>query len=75
MLYGKTPYQHISNQVLKIEAIKTGKTIEFPPIQNTDLLDSIKVFCAIQFRFMLVVFFIENRIRPLRFGGISCYFL
>eukprot|EP00794_Sanderia_malayensis_P016034 gene16034-17654_t len=42
IVYRKLPFQHITNEILKIMEIINGKEINFPDIDDKDLLDSIK---------------------------------
>ncbi|EDO30752.1 predicted protein [Nematostella vectensis] len=43
MVYGRTPFQHITNQAMKLQCIiDPNYAIEFPDIQNTHLLDVMK---------------------------------
>lgn len=43
MTYGKTPFQHITNQITKLHAIiDPSYEIEFPPIPEMDLQDVLK---------------------------------
>lgn len=44
MTYGKTPFQSITNQIAKLQAIiDPSHKIEFPDISEMDLLDVLKV--------------------------------
>lgn len=44
MTYGKTPFQSITNQIAKLHAIiDPSHNIEFPEIDEKDLLDVLKV--------------------------------
>ncbi len=44
LTYGKTPFHHITNSLLKLQAITNEKyNIEFPDIEDKDLLDTLKV--------------------------------
>lgn len=44
MTYGKTPFQHIINQISKLHAIiDPSHEIEFPDIPEKDLQDVLKV--------------------------------
>jgi serine/threonine-protein kinase TTK/MPS1 len=44
MTYGKTPFQHIINQISKLHAIiDPNHEIEFPDIPEKDLQDVLKV--------------------------------
>lgn len=44
MTYGKTPFQSITNQIAKLQAIiDPSHKIEFPDISEKDLLDVLKV--------------------------------
>lgn len=44
MVYGRTPFQHITNQAMKLQCIiDDNYAIEFPPINNPQLLDVLKV--------------------------------
>ena len=44
MVYGKTPFQHITNHVVKLQCIMDpSHVIEFPDIKDKRLLDVIKV--------------------------------
>ena len=44
LVYGKTPFQHITNSLGKIRAIiEESVVIKFPPIDNPDLLDTLQV--------------------------------
>ncbi|KXJ19437.1 Dual specificity protein kinase Ttk [Exaiptasia diaphana] len=43
MVYGRTPFQHITNQAMKLQCIiDENYAIEFPPIGNSKLLDVLK---------------------------------
>ncbi|XP_067882833.1 dual specificity protein kinase Ttk isoform X2 [Heterodontus francisci] len=43
MTYGKTPFQHLTNQIIKLQAITDpNHEIQFPPIAEKDLLDVLK---------------------------------
>ncbi|KAK3747844.1 hypothetical protein QZH41_015989, partial [Actinostola sp. cb2023] len=43
MVYGRTPFQHITNQAMKLQyIIDENYAIEFPPINNLQLLDVLK---------------------------------
>lgn len=53
MTYGKTPFQHIINQISKLHAIiDPNHEIEFPDIPEKDLQDVLKVTLIIQYRTM-----------------------
>lgn len=44
MTYGRTPFQHITNQITKLHAIiDPSYEIEFPDIAEKDLQDVLKV--------------------------------
>lgn len=44
MTYGKTPFQHLTNQISKLQAITDlNHEIKFPAIAENDLLDVLKV--------------------------------
>ena len=44
MVYGKTPFQHVSNHIKKLHCIMDPTfEINFPKIENPDLLDTMKV--------------------------------
>jgi hypothetical protein len=44
MVYGRTPFQHITNQAMKLQCIMDENyAIEFPSIDNQQLLDVLKV--------------------------------
>lgn len=45
MVYGQTPFQHLPNQIAKIQAISsTLVSINLPPIKDKLLRDVIQVF-------------------------------
>ena len=44
MVYGRTPFQHITNHVIKLQCIMDpSHEIEFPDIKDKHLLDVMKV--------------------------------
>lgn len=44
MVYGKTPFQHIPNQLLKLQAIiNPTLQIEFPECEEHHVVDTLKV--------------------------------
>lgn len=52
MTYGKTPFQSITNQIAKLQAIiDPSHKIEFPDIAEKDLLDVLKVRLSFFFFF------------------------
>lgn len=56
MTYGKTPFQHIINQISKLHAIiDPNHEIEFPDIPEKDLQDVLKVTLIIQYRTMYYI--------------------
>ena len=47
MVYGRTPFQHITNHVIKLQCIMdSSHVIEFPDIKDKHLLDVMKVTFA-----------------------------
>ena len=49
MTYGKTPFQHIINQLSKLHAIiDPNHEIEFPDIPEKDLQDVLKVTLTVR---------------------------
>ena len=52
MVYGRTPFQHITNHVIKLQCIMDpSHDIEFRDIKDKNLLDVMKVCLAICFDF------------------------
>lgn len=58
MTYGKTPFQHIINQISKLHAIiDPNHEIEFPDIPEKDLQDVLKV-TLIVYKYRRIIFHI-----------------
>lgn len=65
MTYGKTPFQHIINQISKLHAIiDPNHEIEFPDIPEKDLQDVLKVTLIVQYR---TIYYIQLTLKQL--GG------
>ena len=68
MTYGKTPFQHIINQISKLHAIiDPNHEIEFPDIPEKDLQDVLKVTLIVQYR---TIYYIQLTLKQL--GGQAC---
>ena len=59
MVYGRTPFQHITNHLQKLQCIMDpSHVIEFPDINDKHLLDVIEVCLLFVFCLFTVYFFL-----------------